>query len=99
VVPKAQQGRCSVYSGVLIQDDMKDGMTEDAEEVGVGWTFASEFRGKMCVGADEDIDIAMDGPKLEEVDRAPNTALRSGTRDLREGGSGCDDGEALGYPF
>jgi len=76
VVPKAQQGRCSVYSGVLIQDDMKDGMTEDAEEVGVGWTFASEFRGKMCVGADE--DIAMDGSKLEEIDREPDTALRSG---------------------
>ena len=45
----------------------------------------------MCVGADEDID--MDGSKLEEVDREPDAALRSGAGDLREGGPG-NDGEA-----
>jgi len=86
VVLQAQQDGRSVYSGVWTQDDINDDM-EDAEEVGVGWTFASKFRGKMCVGADEDID--MDGSKLEEVDREPN----AGAGDLREGGSGYD-GEA-----
>ena len=35
----------------------------------------------------------MDGSKLEEVDREPDAALRSGAGDLREGGSGYD-GEA-----
>ena len=90
MVPKGQQGGRSVYSGVWIRDDINDDM-ECAEEVGVGWTFASKFRGKMCVGADEDID--MDGSKLEEVDREPDAALRSGAGDLREGGPG-NDGEA-----
>jgi len=88
VVRKARQGGRSVYSSVWIQDDMKNDMTEDAEEVGVGWTFASELRGKMCVGADE--DIGMDGSKLEDVDREPDVTLRSGGGDLREGGSGYD---------
>jgi len=91
VVLQAQQDGRSVYSGVWIRDGINDDMTEDAEEVGVGWTFASKFRGKMCVGADEDID--MDGFKLEEVDLEPDAALRSGAGDLREGGPG-NDGEA-----
>ena len=51
MVLKGQQGDHNVYSGVWIRDDM----TEDAEEVGVGWTFASEFRGKMCIDADENL--------------------------------------------
>jgi len=79
VVLQAQQDGHSVYSGVWIRDDINDDM-ECAEEVGVGWTFASKFRGKMCVGADEDID--MDGSKLEEVDRELDTALRSGAGDF-----------------
>ena len=91
MVLQAQQDGRSVNSGVWIQDDVNDDMTKDAEEVGVSWTFASKFRGKMRVGADEDID--MDGSKLEEVDREPDAALRSGAGDLREGGPGYD-GEA-----
>jgi len=89
VVLKAQQGDRSVYSGVWFRDDMKDDMTEGAEEVGVGWMFASEFRGKMWV-ADEDMD--MDKSKLE-VNRETDAALRSGAAALRDGGSGYD-GEA-----
>ena len=97
MVLKAQQCGRSVYSGVWIQDDMEDDTMEDAEEVGVGWTFVSKFRGKTCVGVDENIN--MNRSKLEEVDREPDTALRSGARDLREGGSGYGGGEAKGYPF
>ena len=46
----------------------------------------------MCVGADE--DIAMDGSKLEDVDREPDAALRSDAGDLREGGLDYDGSEA-----
>jgi len=49
VVLKAQQDGRGVYSGVWIRDGINDDMTEDAEEVGVGWTLRPNFEGRCAL--------------------------------------------------